>query len=86
MVEAISQVGKAMGIQTIAERVESAEVLAELARLGIGFAQGFHIAEPRSDPRISLPARAAAKGLSFLRTASRLAARRATSIKRGDSP
>ncbi|HEX4150903.1 MAG TPA: PAS domain S-box protein [Steroidobacteraceae bacterium] len=48
MVEAISQVGKAMGIQTIAERVESAEVLAELGRLGIGFAQGFHIARPRS--------------------------------------
>ncbi len=48
MVEAISQVGKAMGIQTIAERVESAEVLAELGRLGIGFAQGFHIAEPQS--------------------------------------
>ena len=48
MVEAISQVGRAMGIQTIAERVESAEVLAELGRLGIGYAQGFHIAEPRS--------------------------------------
>jgi diguanylate cyclase (GGDEF)-like protein/PAS domain S-box-containing protein len=48
MVEAISQVGKAMGIQTIAERVESVEVLQELGRLGIGFAQGFHIAEPRS--------------------------------------
>jgi len=48
MVEAISQVGRAMGIQTIAERVESAEVLTELGRLGIGFAQGFHIAEPRS--------------------------------------
>jgi diguanylate cyclase (GGDEF)-like protein/PAS domain S-box-containing protein len=48
MVEAISQVGRAMGIHTIAERVESPEVLAELARLGIGFAQGFHIAEPRS--------------------------------------
>jgi Amt family ammonium transporter len=47
MVEAISQVGKAMGIHTIAERVESAEVLAELARLGVGFAQGFHIAKPR---------------------------------------
>jgi diguanylate cyclase (GGDEF)-like protein/PAS domain S-box-containing protein len=46
MVEAISQVGKAMGIQTIAERVESAEVLVELGRLGIGFAQGFHIAKP----------------------------------------
>jgi diguanylate cyclase (GGDEF)-like protein/PAS domain S-box-containing protein len=48
MVEAISQIGKAMGIQTIAERVESIEVLEELGRLGIGFAQGFHIAEPRS--------------------------------------
>jgi diguanylate cyclase (GGDEF)-like protein/PAS domain S-box-containing protein len=48
MVEAISQVGKAMGIHTIAERVESPEVLAELARLGIGFAQGHHIAEPTS--------------------------------------
>jgi len=48
MVEAISQVGKTMGIQTIAERVESAEVLAELRRLGVGYAQGFHIARPRS--------------------------------------
>jgi diguanylate cyclase (GGDEF)-like protein/PAS domain S-box-containing protein len=48
MVEAIGQVGKTMGIQTIAERVESAEVLAELGRLGIGYAQGFHIAKPRS--------------------------------------
>jgi diguanylate cyclase (GGDEF)-like protein/PAS domain S-box-containing protein len=48
MVEAISQVGKTMGIQTIAERVESAEVLAELGRLGVGYAQGFHIAKPRS--------------------------------------
>jgi EAL domain-containing protein (putative c-di-GMP-specific phosphodiesterase class I) len=48
MVEAISQVGRAMGIQTIAERVESAEVLRALGRLGIGFAQGFHIAAPRS--------------------------------------
>jgi diguanylate cyclase (GGDEF)-like protein/PAS domain S-box-containing protein len=48
MVEAISQVGKTMGIQTIAERVESAEVMAELGRLGIGYAQGFHIAKPRS--------------------------------------
>ncbi len=48
MVEANSQVGRAMGIQTIAERVESAEVLRTLAHLGIGFAQGYHIAEPRS--------------------------------------
>ncbi len=48
MVEAIGQVGRAMGVRTIAERVESAEVLLELGRLGIGYAQGYHIAEPRS--------------------------------------
>jgi len=47
MVEAISQVGRAMGIRTIAERVESQEVLAELGRLGIAFAQGYHIAKPK---------------------------------------
>ena len=49
MVEAISQVGKAMGIHTIAERVESAEVMQELGRLGIGFAQGFFVAPPRPE-------------------------------------
>jgi len=47
MVEAISQVGRTMGILTIAERVESEEVLLELGRLGIAFAQGFHIAVPK---------------------------------------
>jgi EAL domain-containing protein (putative c-di-GMP-specific phosphodiesterase class I) len=31
-----------MGIQTIAERVESAQVLAELGRLGIAAAKKFH--------------------------------------------
>jgi EAL domain-containing protein (putative c-di-GMP-specific phosphodiesterase class I) len=36
-----------MGIRTIAERVESEAVLLALARLGIGYAQGFYIAEPR---------------------------------------
>jgi len=48
MVEAISQIGRSMGIKTVAERVESPEVLAELARLGVGFAQGFYIAAPES--------------------------------------
>jgi diguanylate cyclase (GGDEF)-like protein/PAS domain S-box-containing protein len=51
MVEAISQIGRAMNIQTIAERVESRAVLNELARLGIGYAQGFHIAMPESAAR-----------------------------------
>ena len=54
MVEAISQIGKAMGIQTIAERVESAEVLAELGRLGVGFAQGLSHRKAAIDGRIPL--------------------------------
>jgi len=46
MVAAISQVGKAMGIHTIAERVESIEVLQELGRLGIAFARASTLRAP----------------------------------------
>ena len=48
MVRAISQVGHAMGIETIAERVESKEVLDKLSDLGVEFAQGYYIARPTS--------------------------------------
>lgn len=48
MVLAIGQIGKAMGIRTIAERVESAEVMQALADIGIDYAQGHHIAAPVS--------------------------------------
>lgn len=48
MVKAISEVGHAMGIETIAERVESKEVLDKLGTLGIEFAQGYYIARPAS--------------------------------------
>lgn len=48
MVEAITQVGHAMGIKTVAERVESAEVLACLAEIGVEYAQGEYIASPQS--------------------------------------
>jgi diguanylate cyclase (GGDEF)-like protein/PAS domain S-box-containing protein len=46
MVEAISKVGRALGIATIAECVETAVVLEELKRLGVDFAQGYFIARP----------------------------------------
>lgn len=46
MVEAISRVGRALGIATIAEKVESAAVFAELKRLGVQFAQGYFVAKP----------------------------------------
>jgi diguanylate cyclase (GGDEF)-like protein/PAS domain S-box-containing protein len=48
MVRAINQVGRAMGIATIAERVESKKVLDKLGDLGVEFAQGFFIARPAS--------------------------------------
>jgi diguanylate cyclase (GGDEF)-like protein/PAS domain S-box-containing protein len=48
MVKAISQVGHAMGIETIAERVETKQVLEKLSTLGIEFAQGYYIARPTS--------------------------------------
>jgi diguanylate cyclase (GGDEF)-like protein/PAS domain S-box-containing protein len=47
MVEAIAKVGRALGIATIAECVENQAVLEELQRIGVDFAQGFFIAEPR---------------------------------------
>jgi diguanylate cyclase (GGDEF)-like protein/PAS domain S-box-containing protein len=46
IVQAIASIGKAMGVRTVAERVESREALAELGQLGVGFAQGVHIATP----------------------------------------
>ena len=46
MVEAICQVARAMQIRTIAERVETPEVLSTLAEIGVDYAQGFLIARP----------------------------------------
>jgi diguanylate cyclase (GGDEF)-like protein/PAS domain S-box-containing protein len=46
MVEAISKVGRALGISTVAEWVESEAVLDELKRIGVDFAQGYHMARP----------------------------------------
>jgi diguanylate cyclase (GGDEF)-like protein/PAS domain S-box-containing protein len=47
MVEAISKVGRALGIATVAEWVESEEVLQELRRIGVDFAQGYLLAAPK---------------------------------------
>jgi diguanylate cyclase (GGDEF)-like protein/PAS domain S-box-containing protein len=48
MVKAINEVGRAMGIETIAERVETKEVLDKLSELGVEYAQGYYIARPTS--------------------------------------
>jgi len=44
---AINQVAKKIGMQTIAELVESEETIAKLKDVGIDFAQGFGISRPR---------------------------------------
>jgi diguanylate cyclase (GGDEF)-like protein/PAS domain S-box-containing protein len=63
MVEAISQVGRALGIATIAEKVESAVVFAELKALRVEYAQGFHIAPPEPLGMLLEARRAAALGI-----------------------
>ncbi|HLY52601.1 MAG TPA: EAL domain-containing protein, partial [Steroidobacteraceae bacterium] len=47
MVEAIGRVGRALGIATVAECVETQAVLDELKRIGVDFAQGFYLAHPQ---------------------------------------
>ena len=46
MVDAIAKIGRAMQVATIAEKVESAEVLEVLKEIGVDYIQGFHLAEP----------------------------------------
>ena len=47
MVESINQIGHIMGVQTIAEFVESQEILEKLITLGIDHVQGFQLGKPR---------------------------------------
>jgi len=46
IVEAIHNVGRVMGVKTVAESVENAEILAALMLVGVDFAQGFYIHRP----------------------------------------
>ncbi len=47
MVRSIHEIGKVMGMRTIAEFVESEAIVAHLADIGIDYAQGYHIGRPR---------------------------------------
>jgi diguanylate cyclase (GGDEF)-like protein/PAS domain S-box-containing protein len=46
MVCSINDVAKAMGMETVAEFVESPEILVELGKMGIDYAQGYGVAKP----------------------------------------
>ncbi len=45
-VEAINRIGQVMGKETIAEFVENADILRELAGIGVNYAQGYGISRP----------------------------------------
>jgi EAL domain-containing protein (putative c-di-GMP-specific phosphodiesterase class I) len=47
MVRSINEIGHVMGKKVIAESVESEAVLAKLREIGVDYAQGFAVGEPR---------------------------------------
>jgi diguanylate cyclase (GGDEF)-like protein/PAS domain S-box-containing protein len=46
MAESINHIGHVMGLQTIAEFVETDEIIAELKKMGVDYAQGYGVAMP----------------------------------------
>jgi EAL domain-containing protein (putative c-di-GMP-specific phosphodiesterase class I) len=46
MVQAIAQLAATMSIETVAEYVETEELITRVAALGIDYAQGFAVAKP----------------------------------------
>ena len=48
MVNSIKDVAKAMGMETVAEFVESTEIMVELGKMGVDFAQGYGVAKPQA--------------------------------------
>jgi diguanylate cyclase (GGDEF)-like protein/PAS domain S-box-containing protein len=47
MVKSIHEIGQVMGKQTIAEFVENEQILAKLREIGVNYAQGYFIGQPR---------------------------------------
>ncbi len=48
MVRAIAQLARSMSIATVAEYVETEEIRARIATLGVDYGQGFAIGRPRA--------------------------------------
>ena len=51
IVTSINDIAHSLGKQTVAEFVESREILAMLRQQGIDYAQGHYIASPHAEPR-----------------------------------
>ena len=52
MVKAISEITKSMGKQTVAEFIESPDLLDAVKEIGIDFGQGYYVGEPELIPRL----------------------------------
>jgi diguanylate cyclase (GGDEF)-like protein len=48
LVESIQKIGTSMGLQTIAEYVETEDIAKKLAQIGITLGQGYHLSAPKS--------------------------------------
>lgn len=55
MVKSMHEVGHALGLMTIAEYVENAEILDRLKNIGIDYAQGYHIGKPILLDKLLIP-------------------------------
>src|SRR5690606_41014447 len=53
-VKALVDVARGMGMQTVAEFVESAEALALVTRLGVDYAQGYYVGRPQPTARVEV--------------------------------
>jgi EAL domain-containing protein (putative c-di-GMP-specific phosphodiesterase class I) len=48
LVESIHKIGVGLGLQTIAEYVESEDIARKLAQIGVSAGQGFHLSPPKT--------------------------------------
>ena len=48
LVESIQRIGVSLGLQTIAEYVESEDIARKLTQIGVVLGQGFHLSPPRT--------------------------------------
>lgn len=56
MTETINRIGHLMGLQTVGEFAESAEVIGELAAIGVDYAQGYGVQRPQPLPIVEVAA------------------------------
>jgi len=55
LVESITDIAHEMGIRSIAEYVENEQIMARLKAIGVDYAQGYFIGEPKSLDSLRLP-------------------------------